>query len=186
MTGFGHRQLLKTRKNRRRQLAGHALGYNCNTRATAILIFTPPQYPILLEYNPRALAHLRTSRTTVRKVRYRSSLPERANAAMRLVTRGPFKLFSVAESTPLSTASLSISIPGGTLGDANRANSKSMFTPSKSNVNIGTAAFSMATKLVTSGCRRMRSARLSGSRVGILASSSSSSSLLLYDPSGGM
>jgi len=68
-----------------------------------------------------------------------------------LVTLGPFKLFSVDESTPLSTKSLSISKLEGTDGVFNLANSKSILIPSQSNVRIGTAAFSTGTKLVTSG-----------------------------------
>mmetsp|Transcript_50859 Transcript_50859/g.108361 ORF Transcript_50859/g.108361 Transcript_50859/m.108361 type:complete len:215 (-) Transcript_50859:171-815(-) len=172
MTGFGHLQLLNTRKNFRRSDAGHALGYNWSTSATAMLMFTPPQYPILFEYSPRFLAHFRTRRTTARKVWYRFSVPL-TRAAMRLVTRGPLRLFSVAESTPLRTASSSMSKFGGTDGVFNRANRRSMLMPSQSNVRIGTAAFSTGTKFVTSGWRRMRSARLSGSRGGGPSSSSS-------------
>lgn len=52
----------------RKRVAGQAFGYNWRHWATAMLMLTPPQYPILLEYNPRALAHLRTHRTTARKV----------------------------------------------------------------------------------------------------------------------
>ena len=68
ITGLGQRQDLNTKKNFRNKLAGHAFGYSCSTNATAMLIFTPPQYPILFEYNPLLLAHLRTNRTTVRNV----------------------------------------------------------------------------------------------------------------------
>ena len=59
---------------------------------------------------------------------------------------------------------------GGTDGAFNLANSKSMLMPSQSNVKMGTAAFSTGTKLVTSGWRRIRSARESGSRGGLVSS----------------
>jgi hypothetical protein len=45
-----------------------------------------------------------------------------------------------------------------------RAKSKSILTPSQSNVKMGTAAPSTGSKLVTLECRRMRSASQSGSR----------------------
>ena len=127
-----------------------------------MLILTPPQYPILLEYNPRAFAHLRTHRTTVKNVWYRFGVPP-TSFEIRFVTRVAFMVRLVEVSTPSTLASLSISKSSETLAVLSRAKSKSMFTPSQSKVRIGTAAPSTGTKLVTSGCLRTLSARESGS-----------------------
>mmetsp|Transcript_57478 Transcript_57478/g.171485 ORF Transcript_57478/g.171485 Transcript_57478/m.171485 type:complete len:229 (+) Transcript_57478:1694-2380(+) len=173
MTGLGHLHDLNTRKNLRRREAAQVLGYSCTTSATEMFMLTPPQYPILLLYRPRALAHLRTHLTTARNVLYRSGVPD-AKAAIRFVTLGPFRLFSVAESTPSRTASLSMSSVGGTELEFSLAKSRSMLTPSQSKVRMGTAAPSTGTKFVTSGWRLIRSASESGSLR--LASSDSSPS----------
>lgn len=132
----GHFQFASTMKKRSKSVDGAAVGYNWLIKHTRMHQFTPPRYPILFEYKPRRFAQRRTTRNTLMKlsrfgVSYRSdhtqsrrqnrpdqypinnSGPAGRTLIMSSVTRGPLSDFSVAGSTPSSTASSRMLIVSG-------------------------------------------------------------------------